>query len=137
MASVPIRRIPDITEWDAGKLQEAGIKSAGALLRKAGPVRMRRALAELTGIKEDLLLQYVHSCDLMRLYKVGPRYVSVLHECGIHTIGDLRTRNAMNLCAQIDQVHCRRAESKFAPPLPFVLRWIKESKELNLRIWHK
>jgi hypothetical protein len=137
MASVPIRRIPDMTEWDAMKLQESGIKSAGALLRKAGPPRMREALATFTGIKEEQLLQYVHSCDLMRLYKVGPRYVSILQECGIRTIGDLRHKNVMNLCEQIVRICSQRAESKFAPPLPFVLRWIKEAKELNLRIWHK
>jgi hypothetical protein len=53
------------------KLESAGVKTTDALLERAAKSKGRHDLAQATGIREKLLLDWVNRVDLARIKGVG------------------------------------------------------------------
>ena len=97
----------------AEKLIAAGIETVDQLLAKAADAKGRAALEEKTGIRHDLILTWVNHADLFRVKGVGPQFAELLEAAGVDTVKELRTRNAANLAAKMQEVNeakhlCRR-----------------------------
>lgn len=120
----------------AAKLAEAGIDSTDDLLEKCGAKKGRVAVAEATGISEKLILTWANMADLMRVKGVGRQFAELMHAAGVDTIKELRTRNAENLAAKIEEVNAAKALAKATPVASQVQDWIDAAKEMEPTITH-
>lgn len=120
----------------AAKLAEAGIDSTDDLLEKCGAKKGRVAVAEATGISEKLILTWANMADLMRVKGVGRQFAELMHAAGVDTIKELRTRNAENLAAKVEEVNAEKALAKATPVASQVQDWIDAAKEMEPTITH-
>lgn len=114
----------------AEKFVKAGVSSTDALLKAGSTPKGRKALAEKTGIGEELILKWVNHVDLYRVKGVGSEYSELLEAAGVDTIPELAQRKAANLIQKIVAVN---AEKKLVRKLPVekqVADWIEQAKKL-------
>jgi len=88
----------------AAKLSEAGVATTDALLSKGAKPSGRRALADATGIKSELILEWVNHVDLMRIKGVGSEYSDLLEAAGVDSPAELANRSAANLAITFQEL---------------------------------
>ena len=66
----------------AEKLQAAGIMKASQLLEKCAKPAGRKALAEVAGVADTMILKWANHCDLYRIKGVGPQFAELLEAAG-------------------------------------------------------
>ncbi len=120
----------------AEKLNAAGIIDSDDLLETGASVKGRKALAEKTGIEEVRILRWVNHSDLFRIHGVGPQFAELLEASGVDTVKELRTRNAENLAARMEQVMNEKGLTRTSPSAKVVAGWIEEAKTLEPRVSH-
>ena len=64
----------------AAKLEQVGVRTTDALLKKGSKPEDRRLLAEASGIGAHLILEWVNLADLYRIKGVGSQYSDLLEE---------------------------------------------------------
>lgn len=115
----------------AEKLIAAGIETVDQLLVKGAAPAGRKALAEETGIRPDLILTWVNHADLFRVKGVGPQFSELLEAAGVDTVKELRNRNAANLAAKLLEVNEEKHLCRRTPVLKEVEKYIELAKELE------
>ena len=125
-----IETIEGIGPAYAKKLRAAGIKTTEALLKKGADKKGRAAVAEMSGIDETLILEWVNLSDLMRVKGIGEEYSDLLEEAGVDTVKELRNRKPANLHAKMLEVNTAKKLVRRPPALSMVERWVAEAKEL-------
>ncbi|HQF31065.1 MAG TPA: DUF4332 domain-containing protein [Hyphomicrobiales bacterium] len=130
MSSYPIMDIEGIGPAFGEKLKAAGIRSTGALLKRAATPKDRKALAEATGIDESRILKWANMADLMRIKGVGEEYSELLEAAGVDTVKELKHRRADNLTARMAEVNAEKKLVRQIPGEKAVVRWIEMAKEL-------
>ena len=125
-----IETIEGIGPAYAKKLRAAGIKTTEALLKKGADKKGRAAIAEMSGIDETLILEWVNLSDLMRVKGIGEEYSDLLEEAGVDTVKELRNRKPANLHAKMLEVNTAKKLVRRPPALSMVERWVAEAKEL-------
>jgi len=125
-----IETIEGIGPAYAKKLRAAGIKTTEALLKKGADKKGRAAIAEMSGIDETLILEWVNLSDLMRVKGIGEEYSDLLEEAGVDTVKELRNRKPANLHAKMLEVNTAKKLVRRPPALSMVERWVTEAKEL-------
>lgn len=132
MANYKISDIEGIGPAYAEKLQQANVRSVGALLKVGGAKKGRKDLAEKTSVDEKLILKWVNMADLYRVKGVGSEYSELLEKAGVDTVKELATRNAENLHAKMVEVNSEgRGLVRLVPGLKNVQNWVKEAKSLD------
>ncbi len=114
----------------ATKLNNVGIRSTDALLKKGNCPEDRKKLAETAGIGEDLILEWVNLADLYRIKGVGSEYSDLLEEAGVDTVVELATRVPENLLAKMLEVNKAKNLVNKMPGLKQVKAWIAQAKKL-------
>lgn len=114
----------------AEKLVAAGVKTVEALLEKGASLKGREMLAEVTGISEKLILEWVNLADLMRIKGVGEEYSDLLEEAGVDTVKELKHRNPDNLYKALVEINMEKKLVRRVPTLKEVQKWIAEAAEL-------
>lgn len=114
----------------AEKLVAAGVKTVEALLEKGASPKGREMLAEVTGISEKLILEWVNLADLMRIKGVGEEYSDLLEEAGVDTVKELKHRNPDNLYKALVEINMEKKLVRRVPTLKEVQKWIAEAAEL-------
>jgi predicted flap endonuclease-1-like 5' DNA nuclease len=114
----------------AAKLGNVGIRSTDALLKRGCGPMDRKQLAEVAGIGEDLILEWVNLADLYRIKGVGSEYSDLLEEAGVDTVVELATRVPENLLAKMLEVNKAKNLVNKMPGLKQVKSWISQSKKL-------
>ena len=112
------------------KLKAAGVTSVEALLKIGASPAGRKQLEEKTGIKHELILEWVNHADLFRIKGVGSEYSDLLEESGVDTVAELAHRNPENLYATMQ---AKNTELKLVRRLPTprqVEGWVAEAKAL-------
>jgi predicted flap endonuclease-1-like 5' DNA nuclease len=122
--------VEGIGEVYAGKLMEAGIATAEALLEKGSTPQGRKGLAEETDISGKLILEWVNHVDLFRIKGVGEEYSDLLEEAGVDTVPELAQRNAANLHAKLAEVNEAKKLVRRLPAQSQVADWIEQAKAL-------
>jgi predicted flap endonuclease-1-like 5' DNA nuclease len=122
--------IEGIGEKFAGKLKAAGIGSSEALLEKGKTPQGRKAVADASGIKEALILEWVNHVDLYRIKGVASEYSDLLEEAGVDTIPELAQRKAENLLKKLEEVNQAKKLVRRLPVLSEVTDWIEQAKKL-------
>lgn len=137
MANYKISDIEGIGPAYAEKLQQAGVRSVSALLKKGCAARGRKELAAQTGLNESLILKWVNMADLYRVKGVGSEYAELLEKAGVDTVKELRTRKAENLFAKMKEVNSGGKKLvRLLPGLSQVEKWVTEAKSLEPMVTH-
>lgn len=116
------------------KLKVAGINSVANLLEKCAGKKGRVALAYETGIDEKLILKWTNHADLFRINGIGPQFSELLEEAGVDTVKELRTRNAENLYAKIQEVNGAKKLVRRLPSLDQLTKMIEEAGKSEVRM---
>lgn len=122
--------IEGIGPVNARKLQEQGIRTTEALLKRGANPAGRRELAAASGIAEEAILGWVNRADLMRVKGVGEEYSDLLEVAGVDTVKELRRRNAENLHQAMLAANEAKKLVRRPPALSEVERWIAHAKTL-------
>ncbi len=80
-----LTKVEGIGKVYAQKLQEVGINTTQALLKKGASPQGRKEIAEKTGISGTLILEWVNHVDLFRIKGVGEEYSDLLEAAGVDT----------------------------------------------------
>jgi predicted flap endonuclease-1-like 5' DNA nuclease len=122
--------IEGIGETFAQKLMDAGIKTTEALLKKGATAEGRREMVEMTGIRKDLILDWVNRADLFRIKGIGEEYADLLEVAGVDTVPELAQRNPENLYEKMMSVNAEKELVRRMPTLNQVEAWVAQAKEL-------
>lgn len=118
------------------KLSSAGITTTDDFLKLCGASAGRKAVAERTGISENLLLNWSNKADLMRVSGVGPQFAELLEAAGVDTVKEMQHRNAQSLAAKMEQVNAVKRLAKSSPGTSTVQRWVDQAKTMTALITH-
>ncbi len=122
--------IEGIGESYQKKLNEAGVKSVESLLDMGCSPEGRKALEQKTGIRHDLILEWVNHADLFRISGVGEEYSDLLEEAGVDTVKELAQRNPENLYKALVEKNEAKKLVRRIPTQKQVEAWIEEAKTL-------
>jgi len=122
--------IEGIGEVYTRKLQDAGIRTTGALLKQGASPRGRQELAARTGVSGTLILEWVNHADLYRIKGVAEEYSDLLEEAGVDTVVELAQRNPDNLYKKIAEVNAAKDLVRRLPSRDQVADWVRQAKFL-------
>jgi predicted flap endonuclease-1-like 5' DNA nuclease len=125
-----LTKVEGIGEAYAQKLQEAGIRTTQALLKKGASPQGRKEMAEKTGISGTLILRWVNRVDLFRIKGVGEEYSDLLEASGVDTVPELAQRNPENLYQKMVAVNQEKKLVRQLPNQAQVSNWIEQAKRL-------
>lgn len=131
MVSYSIGGIRAIGPFYQGKLKAAGIRSTAKLLERTSSVRLRKQLAEATGIPVEKITYWAHLADLMRIRGIAGDYAELLAATGAGTVRELRRRSAASTVARMADLNGRRKFVELLPSEGRVDRWIEQAKLLD------
>jgi predicted flap endonuclease-1-like 5' DNA nuclease len=118
------------------KLQDIGIQTPAALLKRGNTAKGREEIAEQTGISPSLILTWVNHVDLYRVKGIGSEYADLLEAAGVDTVVELSRRNPENLHLKLGEVNTERGLVRLTPSLSAVSRWIDSAKRLPRVVTH-
>ena len=131
-----IEEIEGIGPSYAAKLAAAEIKTTDDLLKYCCDTKGRADVSAKTGVGEGVLLKWANLADLMRIKGIGSEYSELLEAAGVDTVKELRTRNAENLTAKMQEVNDARKLTRATPTRDAVTKWIDQAKALPPLITH-
>ncbi len=131
-----IEAIEGIGPAFAKKLRANGVRTTGALLKQGASKKGRVSLAEMTGIGETLILEWVNLADLMRIRGVGEEFSDLLEEAGVDSVKELRRRKAGNLVQKMEEVNKEKNLVRRTPSLKQVEDWIEQASKLDPVVSH-
>lgn len=123
--------IEGIGSFYAQKLKDAKIASLESLLKKGASPSGRKAIAEETGISNNLILEWVNRAGLFRIKGVGEEYSDLLEASGVDTVVELAQRNAKNLYAKMVEVNEGKNKVRKLPTQGQVADWVAQAKGLD------
>ncbi len=112
----------------AKKLEKAKVRSVQGLLKQGATRAGRKKIAEISGISESQVLEFVNMADLMRIKGVGKQFAELLEAAGVDTIKELKTRNPENLHQKMVEVNKAKKLTRRVPSLKMVKDFIKKAK---------
>ena len=113
------------------KLAKAGIKTVEGLLKDGATKKGRVAIAQASDIDEGRILDWVNMADLFRIKGVASQFAELLKASGVDTVKELRTRNAENLHAKLEEVNAEKKLTRVVPSLDKVTDFIDQAKGLE------
>lgn len=125
-----IIRIQGIGSAYAEKLNSIEINTLEKLLQLGSTKKGRTEIAEMAGISEKLVLEWVNLADLYRVKGIGEKYSDLLEEGGVDTVVELSKRVPENLFAKLAEVNAAKKLVKRNPTLPEIKSWIEQAKQL-------
>ena len=112
------------------KLSSAGVKTVSDLLKLGATPAGRKDLEAKTGIRHDLLLEWVNHADLYRISGIGEEFSDLLEEAGVDTVVELSKRNPANLYAALVETNKTKKLVRRMPSKEQVEQWIEQAKAL-------
>jgi predicted flap endonuclease-1-like 5' DNA nuclease len=120
----------------AEKLGLAGIKTVESLLEAGKDKAGRKKIAEVSGLDEGKILDWVNMADLFRIKGISSQNAEILKAAGVDTVKELRNRNPENLHAKIAEVNAEKNLVRQIPALAAVVKFIEQAKELPPVVTH-
>ena len=122
--------IEGVGRVNAAKLQKAGVRSTGSLLKKGGTRKGREEIVKIARIDKDLILQWVNHVDLYRIKGVGSEFADLLEAAGVDTVVELSKRDAKKLVEVLAKVSAKGNLTNRVPTVKMVKGWIAQAKKL-------
>jgi len=113
------------------KLQEIGIRSTAALLKKGATPKGRKEIEEKTGIEHALILEWVNHADLFRIKGVAEEYSDLLEAAGVDTVVELAQRKPENLYKKVIETNNEKKLVRRPPSEKMVEDWICQAKTMK------
>lgn len=113
------------------KLGKAGIKTVEGILKEGATKKGRTEIAKASGIDEGKILDWVNMADLFRIKGIASQFAELLKAAGVDTVKELRTRNAANLHAKLEEVNAEKKLTRVVPTLEKVADFIEQAKQLD------
>jgi len=127
-----LEKVEGIGPVYAGKLLQAGAKTAKDLLKLAKTPEDRKKLAESTGIDEHMILKWANHADLMRIKGIRGQFAELLEKLGVDTVKELANRNADNLYETVKKFDLSASPIvRRKPGKASIVGWIKQAKRLK------
>lgn len=120
----------------AAKLETQEIHTTDDLLEKGGTKKGRTAIAEATGLPENLIITWVNHADLHRIKGVAGQFSELLEAAGVDTVKEFATRNAENLHAKLVETNEKFGLSGRVPSAESLTEMIEEAKTLDQKVFH-
>jgi predicted flap endonuclease-1-like 5' DNA nuclease len=120
----------------AEKLGKFGIRTTEALLEQGASAKGRKEIAEKTGIKEGLILEWVNRADLYRIKGIGSEYSDLLEASGVDSVPELAMRKPENLLEKLTEVNLAKKLVRKLPTIKQVISWVEQSKMLPKLVTH-
>ncbi|MFT3740774.1 MAG: DUF4332 domain-containing protein [Breznakibacter sp.] len=120
----------------AEKLEKANIKTVEALLKEGASKKGRQTIAAASGIDEGKILTWVNMADLFRIKGVASQFAELLVAAGVDTVKELRTRNAANLHAKLEEINADKKLTRVVPSAERVADYIEQAKGLEPVVTH-
>lgn len=124
-----IKEIEGIGPAFGKKLEAAGAVTSESLLKQGASKSGRKKIATETEIPEAKILEFVNMADLMRVKGVGAQFAELLKATGVDTLKELRTRNAQNLHAALEEVNAKKKLTRRVPSLSMIEDFIAHAKK--------
>lgn len=115
----------------AEKLSSVSINSVEALLEKGCTAKGRKELVAATGIDAGKILAWTNMADLFRVKGISSQYAELLKASGVDTVKELRTRNADNLHAKMQEVNAEKKLVRQVSSLNQVKAYVEQAKNLE------
>lgn len=115
----------------AMELKKGGVESISSLLKKGATKRGREDIAQVTGLSETRILEWVNRADLYRVKGVGGQYSDLLEQSGVDTVVELAQRNPKNLHETLIETNERCHLVRKVPTELQVKAWVKHAKTLK------
>jgi len=131
-----LQEIEGIGPAYASTLESQGLDNIDHLLERGGTPAGRQALAEVSGISEKLILEWVNHADLMRIDGVGSEYADLLEAAGVDSVPELAQRNAAHLRARLVEVNDAKSVVRRVPSESEVEVWVDQAKTLPRVVHH-
>ena len=125
-----IELIEGIGEAYRAKLNAVGIVSVEQYLEACKTKQDRRALANRTGISDELILKWTNYADLFRVKGVSGQYAELLEAAGVDTVRELAQRIPENLTEAMKKVNAERNLVRTVPSLKMVIKWAAQAREV-------
>ena len=122
--------IEGVGEAYRSKLKAVGITTVEGLLKLGATPAGRKDLEGKTGIRHDLILEWVNHADLFRVKGVGEEFSDLLEEAGVDTVAELAQRNAANLLAALVKTNTEKKLVRRLPTEKQVADWVNQAKAL-------
>lgn len=129
-----IEKIEGIGASFAKKLQEAGVGRVKDLLEAGATPAGRKSLAEKTGIRGELILEWVNHADLFRVSGIGEEYSDLLEASGVDTVVELSKRNPDNLYTAMVEKNAEKKLVRRMPSKKQVAGWVEQAKGLPRKV---
>ncbi|MDY0342370.1 MAG: DUF4332 domain-containing protein [Lentimicrobium sp.] len=118
------------------KLAKANISTVEGLLKEGASKKGRVGIAEKSGIEEGKILDWVNMADLFRIKGIASQFAELLKAAGVDTVKELRTRNAANLQAKLEEVNAEKKLTRVVPSLDKVTDFIEQAGKLEPVVTH-
>ena len=115
----------------ATELKKGGVESISSLLKKGATKKGREDIAQVTGLSETRVLEWVNRADLYRVKGVGGQYSDLLEQSGVDTVMELAQRNPKNLHETLIETNERCHLVRKVPTELQVKAWVKHAKTLK------
>src|SRR5690554_2707383 len=113
------------------KLSKAGIKTVNGLLEKGASRKGRKEIADLSGIDEGRVLDFVNMADLFRINGIASQFAELLKATGVDTVKGLRNRNPENLHQALVDTNATKKLTWVVPALSQVQDFVEQAKALD------
>jgi predicted RecB family nuclease len=88
------------------------------------------SIAKQSGIKEELILEWINHIDLCRIKGVAAEFADLLEEAGVDTVVELSNRNPARLHEKLSSVNEAKKLVRQLPSLEQVQDWIEQARLL-------
>ena len=100
-------------------------------LWKAGSSpQSRKKLSGTTGIREELIVEFVRLADLMRVESITAEIARLLRDAGIGGVADLAAAKPSDLHSTLEDINAKQGLISALPSQDAVATWVSQAKEL-------
>jgi predicted flap endonuclease-1-like 5' DNA nuclease len=120
-----------IGEENAQRLGEVGILTVGQLIKGGAIPKARKAIADRTGIDENLILKWINQIDLIRVRGAGKAYAELLENAGVTSVADFAREDPQNLLQKLIVANEQLKMVSKLPVLSQVTQWVDSARQLE------
>lgn len=106
------------------------IHSVATFLKAGSTPDGRQAIADAIGVEVEMIVEWIHQADLIRIKGVGKEYAGLLNTIGINTLNQLRQHTPETLYEKIEETNNNQHLVRRLPTPEMVTDWLEQANEL-------
>ncbi len=110
------------------KLKKANVDSIETLLKKGATPKGRAELQSVSGIKSELIHEWVNRADLLQIKGIGAGYSELLVKAGVQTVVKLADHDPKELHSSLVTTNSKLGQVARLPSQNIVETWVKQAK---------